>query len=635
MSGDTDTSLEKAEPMDNQAQDEGDSETMNEVENIIKCCHLPHQTTYSLSRFLFVSLFLCSVFSVLWMITFQNIELNQYITQKEKTGMLIFVVIVTGFSTFSSLYGVFSLDRGWLMLSVIFQSALCTTCGIYVGTLLQIRTLGASSEDGWELTKYSGLVLLFGVLTSWFAFRAQEKMQEEHEVSKYVPGGFDLPDMTIPKFKLLIAVTSTMSVIIGVQLIVVGYLIEQPNGMARKMFRFHLMFWGSLFSFSGLLFLFFHLRGKGSNRAVLSLSTTLGFTLMTILHTVSGWMHFFREWYWVSCARWNNTMEELGIDEKKISNCTQELILGDAEVAVSYIAWIVICVHIWGCWRLSEKIQTEEMEEITCPSSLLKVLNNKKVYDLRLFVNILSYLIVALGAGLFMSWFMFQSDCHTETIEDDYLITYDAPVNCSEWVDESNEDSINAYSQMEMIFDYNYIPFILCLATGGCAFYGVVDEDRGWLIMAFLLFVELFGSSYPMMMIEQFEILNGNWLYSEIPSGKLRNLALISAYGKAAICFLSVLGIISTFMLSEAVQDMKEIRTTMCDLELGKVLPLKGENPVGNESEKANLICDSNMGEDLGSVTTNGKTNDNEVQIVRSSPTGNESKRISSIYLGL
>ena len=58
--------------------------------------------------------------------------------------------LITGVCAAAGLYGVYSHDRGWLMLSVIFQSSLVTTCGIYIGTLLRQRTLGASKADGQE-----------------------------------------------------------------------------------------------------------------------------------------------------------------------------------------------------------------------------------------------------------------------------------------------------------------------------------------------------------------------------------------------------------------------------------------------------------------------------------------------------
>ena len=67
-------------------------------------------------------------------------------------GLYTFLILylITGVCAAAGLYGVYSHDRGWLMLSVIFQSSLVTTCGIYIGTLLRQRTLGASKADGQE-----------------------------------------------------------------------------------------------------------------------------------------------------------------------------------------------------------------------------------------------------------------------------------------------------------------------------------------------------------------------------------------------------------------------------------------------------------------------------------------------------
>jgi len=540
------------------------------------CCDLPDQSVKSLSRFLFVSLLASTTSSVFWMYTWINIDLNQYITTNEQSGMLVFVGFVTGVCLCAGVYGVWSLDRGWLMLSVIFQSSLVTTCGIYIGTLLRQTTLGASEADGQELTKFSALVLGCGITTAWLAFRTQEKIQEDKEEKKYVPGGFDLPDMNIGKFKLMIAITSTLLVLMGAELMIVGSLIEQPNGMARKMSRIHLTSWGCLSTVTGLLFLSFHLRGKGNNRAILTISATLGFLLMSLLTGVAGWMHFFRMWYKESCATWNNTMTDLEFDDKKIKSCTMELLLGDAQVVVSYIAWVTVTIHIWGCWRLAEKIQTEEIDNDQKPSTLLQVLKRKNIDKLGWLLTLVTVGTVMSGTALFITWLTFQGiDCNTRTMVDKYQLTYEAPMNCTNYIDDNDEAAVFGFSRLEMFIEFNYIPAILCIVTAGCAFYGVYDKDRGFLIFCFLLFVVIFGCTYPMMMYEELEILDGNWLYDRLPEGWPRKIVEVSAHSKVLLSFVSFFGIIFAFLLTEAVQDLRELglekSNHLCVIELNKV----------------------------------------------------------------
>ena len=134
---------------------------------------------------------------------------------------------------------------------------------------------------------------------------------------------------------------------------------------------------------------------------------------------------------------------------------------------------------------------------------------------------------------------------------DEYLLTFEAPMNCSSYIDDSDDAAVFGFSRLEKFVNYNYIPFVLCFINAGCAFYGVYDKDRGWLIFSFLLFVVVFGSTYPMMMVEEFEILDGNWLYERLPDGWPRNIEQVSAHSKVLISIVSFFGVIFSFLLTE------------------------------------------------------------------------------------
>ena len=73
--------------------------TIKEYRKKCRCCDLPDQSVTSLSRFLLVSLLASTASSVVWILTWKDIELNQYITTNEKSGMSIFVSFVTGRSS--------------------------------------------------------------------------------------------------------------------------------------------------------------------------------------------------------------------------------------------------------------------------------------------------------------------------------------------------------------------------------------------------------------------------------------------------------------------------------------------------------------------------------------------------------
>jgi len=515
-----------------------------------KCFDLPDQNSKSLSMFLLVGLCLTLMGCAVWMWYFKDngVIPELGVTTQMVNERVIFVAVVSTIVTLAGLYGVKSLDRGWLIVTIIGQISLINTI-----------TYGVFTEDSNSDAQLRGIVAFVhvsSILTSWVAWRLSEKIQEEQLNKLLILGkgsfmaGFDLPDMTNVGMELWLIGTSIGLSIFGLIFIIMGAL-SDPDIMWAYYYIFHYITLGLVNITAGATFLVFFKLGYGRTRIILTITMMLAMFAMIMISATTGWLSMNRSFFAYECEELNDEIE-LYPDYfgPAIDDCQGKAKLTYVQISLQYLSGILAALHIWLAWRLSERVQTQALHDSAeeTPTSVSTFLKPYKLLGIQV-TNPYNYYVqslllacfftVAATGGFFCTWFIVSR------------------------VDKSNftaDEEINYQALSDNILD-NYINVIVNIVAVCFTLFGVYDNDRGILLMATMLFFIATGWNYDVFMVEYTTVAKPDWYYGgeKLPETWIKDVGRISSGSRLITMISSWFGAFNTYIIAEIFQEKQQM----------------------------------------------------------------------------
>jgi len=262
-------------------------------------------------------------------------------TRKKTETVLQFLAIVL--STFFGAYGMFALDRGWLDLAFEVE-------------LMVISTTVPLQKSTATLVYLSALNCTIAMVQAVLMLYTSEKVQDVDTSSdKRTLGLPDLPDQTIESLSKWNMVLSSVSVVVGIALIIIGFLFDSPLERSLTFIGILSLASGCL-GFSAL---------KWRKRFLFAISFGLSMGVVVASWNVSV-LVVFRSGADTQTGA-DNSGERNGttaILDGSGSIENDEIVLETLTSVLSYIIMISSIATLWVQRRLSEKLQEQGTSKI-------------------------------------------------------------------------------------------------------------------------------------------------------------------------------------------------------------------------------------------------------------------------------
>jgi len=521
-----------------------------------KCIDLPDQNSRSLSMFLLVGLLLTLTCCVIWMWYFKNEAVfpNYTVTSPMIDELVTFTAIVCTIVILSGFYGVLSIDRGWLLVTIIGQVCIINT--IHFG----LRTTDKNSDA--QIKRIDAFLLVACIFTAWAAWRTSEKIQEEQFEKQLslrkgdflLSLGLDLPDMTNVGMELWLIGFSLCLVLFGLVFIILGALNGTDSANAYPLI-WHMITCGVFQMLAGIAYLVFWKLGYSRTRITLTITMMLSMFAMIMICTMTGWLCFSRAFFKYECDGFNAIIAASPYAKGSIiDDCDGKTKLRTAQVVFQYLSGILTATHVWLAWRLSEGVQTNALYDdagkdatsisvFSEPFKLLGVQVNKPhaLYVKSLLIS--CFFVFAAAWGFMGTWFVLNR-ADTSTF---------------------SEDEATTFGTLSTNILDNYINVCINIAAVVCALFGVYDNDRGVLLMATLLFFTACGYNYHDFMAEYANWSRPSWFLggNYLPQNMIKDIGRISSYSRVITLISSWFGAFNTYVIAEIIQEKRIIRESL------------------------------------------------------------------------
>jgi len=511
---------------------------------------LSNLNSKTLSIFLLFGITCTFTCCVVWMWYFNNVAYfpGFSFTPTMKTELVTFVAIVTTIVTLAALYGVKSVDRGWLLVTIIGQVALINT--------LNFGLLSRDSASDEQIKMIDAFLLVSCTFTAWAAWSTSEKIQEEQlrkqrTLSKDGFGlnfGFDLPDMTFAGMEQWLIGTAICLICFGIIFVILGA-VNKTTGPNAYATIYHMITCGMIQIVAGSAHLVFLKLGYGRARFTLTITFMFAIMAMIMICAMNGWVCFARAFFEYECDGFNAMIASNPfLSGSPIEECNERANLATAQVVYHYFAVVCCALHVWLAWRLSERVQTQALHDIfkekptnvsvfLKPYTLLGIKVNK---PFRVYVNNLicaCFFTFAAGWGFLATWYMI-------TRVDTTILSADELVNHAKVSERTMDNYINVI-----------VNFLAVLA----AMIGLYANDQGFLLMSTLLFFTAAGYNYHNFVGEWDTLANPNWLDGgdELPENWIKDLSRVSTFFRGMTIFSGWFGAFNTFVIAEIYQERR------------------------------------------------------------------------------
>lgn len=512
-----------------------------------KWLDLRDQSSRSLSMFLLIGLVLTFICWVVWIWYFKNkaVFTGWTVTNPMTTELVTFPGIVCSFVILGGLYGVKSIDRGWLLVTIIGQIALINT--------LHFGMVTTDPDSAAQLKRIDAVLLSACIFTAWAAWRTSEKIQEEQLKKQRILTkdefllnfGLDLPDLTITGMEQWLIGTSICFLVFGIIFIILGALSETNNPLSVSV-TWHMITCGSVQIVAGSAYLVFLKTGVARARISLTITMMLAMLGMIMVCTMASWLCFQRAFFAYECEGLNAIIaSNPSLFGSPIDDCYATARLSFAQVLFQYFSLVLCALHVWLSWRLSERVQMKALhdqfkEKLTNVSvfskgyMILGIQVNKPytVYMQNLLFS--CFFIFAAGWGFLGTWFILDRiDTTTLTV-----------------------DETTVYSSLSGLILDNYINVIVNFLAVITAMFGVYDNDRGFLLISTLLFFTATGYNYHNFLVEY-----SNWDGGfELPENWIKDLGRVSSFCRVITLISAWFGAFNTYVIAEIYQERDLMR---------------------------------------------------------------------------
>ena len=247
----------------------------------------------------------------------------------------------------SSLYGFGTLDRGFLMLATILHVLVVTAASVIL-PVTEVVIVGL-------------FVQAVGLTAAWLTFRVSEKIQEEEDASSTTnadadadsdaakTAGCDLPDLTLGRYRILIAVVGVICIGLGVANAILQLELGPEYQVGDYWQLGFLVVVGSAASMTGSYFMHRTSLIVCNTLCLLALSG-FGFSIPLPL--------ILEDQQEITCELIpaSNTA---GRD-----NCDKQLALARAWMAIYFVTMVFVTGLTWLVWRFSEALQSGNLEGV-------------------------------------------------------------------------------------------------------------------------------------------------------------------------------------------------------------------------------------------------------------------------------